>query len=197
MDRKAAILEAAIDLFAERGYFETSTLLIAKRAKVAEGTIFHHFGTKEGLLTQILAVMLSDFFKAAEKLSQRDTDGLTDLLDLVDLFFAFAEIRPKETLILLRDMPCTLAKPEYTNENFHDGVSRFLFWYEASLEKGLKDGSIRDLPKRQTALSILGLINGVLRFIFLHPTAVGERSSLTAEASAFITRSVAAKPEIR
>lgn len=45
-----AILSASLELFAEKGYSNTSTKDIARLADVAEGTIFKHFGSKENLL---------------------------------------------------------------------------------------------------------------------------------------------------
>ena len=46
----AAILEAATDLFAERGPAATSIRDIAARSKVNHGLVFRHFGTKEQLV---------------------------------------------------------------------------------------------------------------------------------------------------
>lgn len=52
------ILRAAIELIAERGFKGASTSEIARRAEVAEGTIFRHFKTKQLLLNQILEPFL-------------------------------------------------------------------------------------------------------------------------------------------
>ena len=46
--------EAAISLFSEKGYANTSTKEIASLAGVAEGTIFRHYKTKDNLLLNIL-----------------------------------------------------------------------------------------------------------------------------------------------
>lgn len=54
MDRRsrthAALRQAALELFAERGYDATTTTQIAHRAGVTEMTLFRHYGTKEALL---------------------------------------------------------------------------------------------------------------------------------------------------
>jgi TetR/AcrR family transcriptional regulator, repressor for neighboring sulfatase len=50
----AAILEAATDLFAERGPAATSIRDIADRAKVNHGLVFRHFGTKDQLIGAVL-----------------------------------------------------------------------------------------------------------------------------------------------
>ena len=43
------IVKAALDLFQSKGFDATTTRMIAKRAKLAEGTIFNYFETKEDL----------------------------------------------------------------------------------------------------------------------------------------------------
>lgn len=48
--KRAALLQAALALFAEQGLNGSSTALIAKRAGVANGTLFFHFTSKEDLI---------------------------------------------------------------------------------------------------------------------------------------------------
>lgn len=50
----AAVLEAATDLFAERGPAATSIRDIAARSKVNHGLVFRHFGAKEQLVGAVL-----------------------------------------------------------------------------------------------------------------------------------------------
>lgn len=49
------ILDAAEELFAERGYAGAATKRIAEAAAVPEGLIFYHFGTKRALLHALIA----------------------------------------------------------------------------------------------------------------------------------------------
>jgi AcrR family transcriptional regulator len=46
---KSAILSAALKLFAEKGFYNTSTRAISRKAGIAEGTLFNYFETKEDL----------------------------------------------------------------------------------------------------------------------------------------------------
>jgi AcrR family transcriptional regulator len=52
--KQKQILEAAIHVFAEKGYSGASTSEIAERAGVAEATIFKHYRTKKGLLLRLV-----------------------------------------------------------------------------------------------------------------------------------------------
>jgi len=47
------LLRAAIELFTTRGYHLTTTPLIARRARLAEGTIYRHFTGKQDLLNEL------------------------------------------------------------------------------------------------------------------------------------------------
>ncbi|MEA3321334.1 MAG: TetR/AcrR family transcriptional regulator [Bacillota bacterium] len=60
-EKHRKILEAAIETFAEKGYAATSTNEIAKKAGVAEGTIFRHYKTKKELLLSIVSPTVAKF----------------------------------------------------------------------------------------------------------------------------------------
>jgi AcrR family transcriptional regulator len=53
-EKEQRILEAAINVFSEKGFSAATTSEIAKQAKVAEGTIFRYFKTKKDILRGIL-----------------------------------------------------------------------------------------------------------------------------------------------
>jgi AcrR family transcriptional regulator len=57
-DTREDILAAARDLFSQQGYEKASMRAIARRAKVDPALIVHYFDSKEGLLTESLALPL-------------------------------------------------------------------------------------------------------------------------------------------
>ena len=56
-DKRNAILDAATRVFAERGLAAAPTSEISKRARVAEGTLFTYFKTKEDLINALYREM--------------------------------------------------------------------------------------------------------------------------------------------
>jgi len=52
-DKREAILDAALELFVERGFFGTAVPEIADRAGVGAGTIYRYFDSKEALVNAI------------------------------------------------------------------------------------------------------------------------------------------------
>ena len=65
LDKEKAILEAAISVFAERGFWNTPTSMISKTAGIADGTLFTYFATKDDL---IQALYLAIKHEVAEEL---------------------------------------------------------------------------------------------------------------------------------
>lgn len=62
---RQAILKSALALFAEKGFYRTTTKAISNKARIAEGTLFNYFKTKEDLalyfFEQELAAMIAKF----------------------------------------------------------------------------------------------------------------------------------------
>ena len=54
-ETRLSILRAAAASFLEHGIQQTSMAAVARRAKVAPGSIFHHFSNREGLIEETLS----------------------------------------------------------------------------------------------------------------------------------------------
>ncbi len=61
--KKARILRAAIDVFADKGFFAARMTDVAKEAQVADGTLYLYFEGKENLLLSIFEDVLSRFIE--------------------------------------------------------------------------------------------------------------------------------------
>jgi len=68
-DKKTAIMDAALKLFTERGFHDTSTAQISKDAGVATGTLFNYFPTKEDLINSL-------YFEVKGRLSRSIKEGI-------------------------------------------------------------------------------------------------------------------------
>jgi AcrR family transcriptional regulator len=60
------LVRAALDLFTTVGYHVSTTPMIAKKAGVAEGTIYRHFSTKSHLLNEIYRGAVAVFAETVE-----------------------------------------------------------------------------------------------------------------------------------
>ncbi len=58
-DTRVQVLDAALSLFTDKGYFNTSVHEIGRVAGVSIGSIYHHFGDKEGLARSLYMMLTS------------------------------------------------------------------------------------------------------------------------------------------
>lgn len=80
--RRLVIIDAALTVFAERGYDGATTAAICRQAGIGSGTFFHYFPTKLDLLLAILTLGTDEVREAAAVYADR-TDPLGVLLDIV------------------------------------------------------------------------------------------------------------------
>src|SRR6476660_3710167 len=64
---RRAILRAALELFAEKGFYRTTTKAISRKAGIAEGTLFNYFQTKEDLALYFFEESLADIMQWYER----------------------------------------------------------------------------------------------------------------------------------
>ena|SRR5947208_16720208 len=60
-DRRRAIMNAALPLFTEKGLAGTAVEDIRTRAKASIGSIYHHFGSKEGVARALYAEAIESY----------------------------------------------------------------------------------------------------------------------------------------
>lgn len=77
--KKREILKAAREVFAENSYQGTSIKSVARKAKVATGTLYLYFTNKESLINMIVDEMFSELLKSIKEERAIYTDGFDKL----------------------------------------------------------------------------------------------------------------------
>ena len=98
---RSAIISAALELFAKKGFSATTTDEIAKKAKVSKGLIFSHFPTKENIL---LAILDDEIDRFLPKFDQNDEarDPKEKLISFINGWLGLLEKEPLLVLLSLR-----------------------------------------------------------------------------------------------
>jgi len=73
-ERKLTILDAALQVFAEKGYHEASVSVIAKRAGISKGLMYNYFTSKEEVLKTLVLEMFDGVVK---QMDINPTEALT------------------------------------------------------------------------------------------------------------------------
>ncbi|MDM0111894.1 TetR/AcrR family transcriptional regulator [Variovorax sp. J22R133] len=78
--RPGELLEAALDLFVEKGFAATKSEEVAARAGVSKGTLFLYFPSKEELFKAVIRENLSGHFRAWNEEFESFTGSTPDML---------------------------------------------------------------------------------------------------------------------
>ena len=96
------ILVAALKLFTEKGYFNTSLTDIGKQTGVSTGVIYHQFKNKQAIANSLYADVISSLNSSVDDIRGRNQSPLQQLREVVDLMFGLAEHGPEVMRFLLR-----------------------------------------------------------------------------------------------
>jgi AcrR family transcriptional regulator len=137
---REALIEAALRLFAERGYADVGTEEIVARAKVTRGALYHHFVDKRDLFRAVfqrveggLMERIGARMKAASDPWELMLNGMRSFLDACE--------EPAVKQIALTDAPSVLGWKEWREiDNRHGlGLTR------AALEGAVAAGVLRPI----------------------------------------------------
>jgi TetR/AcrR family fatty acid metabolism transcriptional regulator len=94
-DKPQQIIEAAVRVFARKGYFSSRVSDIAREAGIAAGTIYLYFKTKEDILTTLFREKMAEFVAKLWKAMADQPDPVAKVRRLVYLHFELLELNPE------------------------------------------------------------------------------------------------------
>ncbi|MBN8208227.1 TetR/AcrR family transcriptional regulator [Bacillus sp. NTK071] len=171
-DKQKRIVEAAIEMFSEKGFAASSTSEIARRAGVAEGTIFRHYKTKKELLlaivTPVMGNLVAPFIvKDLNKVLEKNYEFYEEFLE--------AMVRNRRTFIqkhlpIVRILVQEIPFHEELRAQFIEHVARDIYTrFENIVRHFQEKGELVQMPPssvvRLTISSIMGFF--LARYIFL------------------------------
>jgi len=176
---RQAILKAAKSLFVKQGFAGTSISQIAKKAKINQSLMYHHFESKENLWRLVKTEIIKDYLGEFEKLfSDSRLDGKTMIQRFLRMRIEIGTKKPE-------------IQKMFMWQYIEGGSSalRHIPGYEIQkwtnlVESFQKRGELRqDLPARVILVLISAEANGLLNFINdLHDDAMRQQCIDVAEA---------------
>ncbi len=171
MEKEEKILAAALKLFVERGFHGTPTSQIAKAAGVANGTLFHYFNTKEGLINALYLRIKDEMIRNTLAHLPQEVDIKTQLQYIWEQNIDWALNHP-EKLHFIQQFSyspyiSTLTKAE---------ADQLKTTYWELLQNGIKQGLFKDLPIDLLYLHASQQLYGLLQYLRLHPEQTKDQS---------------------
>ncbi len=164
-DTRAALLLAARELFAEKGYAGTGTEEIVARARVTRGALYHHFRDKPGLFRAVMEAVAGEL---AQRLVTQELAHLTNETDaawgqLCEGVQAFLDACTGSDFqrIVLIDGPAVLGPGAWSDLVEQHGLGLLRTWLQLAID----NHQIDPLPVEPLARLLAALIGEASLYI--------------------------------
>lgn len=156
-DKQEAILDTALRLFCERGFFGTPTSMISKEAGVATGTLFFYFKTKEDLIDTLYRRIKAEAAAAMCRGLENETTARDRLRRIGRNAIAWGTEYPEKMKFMEQFAHSSFVSTTAQEE----GMSRFLFLQDLVVD-GIREGTIRKCDPQLVIFMMASAMSGLI-----------------------------------
>ena len=156
-DLEARIIEAAKDLFIEKGFAETSMSEIASRVGINRPGLHYYFRTKDKMFQAVCGMIGQAILpKVQDILSQRDIPLAQRIESIVDTYYTTFHKSPYLPLFILKEMQRDIGHllDTINSSPAKESLDKLI----ASLQDEMRQGKLRTVPLRIVFLTFYGLM---------------------------------------
>ncbi|MBN2829370.1 MAG: TetR/AcrR family transcriptional regulator [Candidatus Cloacimonetes bacterium] len=161
LQKRDAIIKSAIEVFAQKGFHNAKISDIAKRAKVADGTVYLYFNNKDDLMIQAMSELLTEKLFELKKRLTVEKKAINKLYRFFQIHAqALTGDRNVARFITVELRQCQEfyeKYPEFTP------IADYIDFVEDLITQAIEDGDIRkEINPRAYAMILLGTVDFVV-----------------------------------
>lgn len=151
------IIQAALEVIAENGYHASQVSKIAKKANVADGTIYLYFKNKEDILISVFRERMGQFISKIESSIEEKETSSEKLKTLIEMHYL--QLTESPFLARVTQLELRQSKPELRRE-INKVLKSYLNVIDSVIEQGIREKEIRsDIHPRLIRQMIFGTID--------------------------------------
>jgi TetR/AcrR family fatty acid metabolism transcriptional regulator len=163
--KQGMIIDAALEVFREKGYANARMADIARRAGVSYGLVYHYFGSKEVLFDIIVETWWSDLYSMMDGEIASPAPTRDKLVHIISFFLDTYGSKPNLMSIFVSEV-CR-SSVYHTKE----GLSKFLKFFnlcEQIMSQGQQSGFLsREIPPHHLTYIFYGAIETFISVMVL------------------------------
>ncbi|WP_433680500.1 TetR/AcrR family transcriptional regulator [Nocardia sp. CA-119907] len=167
-DRRRAILEAALEVFAERGYQGATIAIVAERVGLSQQGVLHYFPNKQTLLANVLALRDQNDLDVLPATAQGSATTLDFLAELVERNAERPGIVQSFTVLAAE----SVTQDHPARDYFVDRYAQARTMLTAMLERDLGGEPPRGVSHQDAATLLIAVLDGLQQQWLLSPDEV-------------------------
>lgn len=176
-EKRRLILDAAVRVFARKGYHSSRVGDIAEEAGVAHGLLYHYFTSKEELLETVFRETWSELLEAFARVAESDEPAGEQLRQVAAILLRSWRRDPDLVRVLVREVGRSQTLPSRVDE-----IGSVFRAIEGIVERGQANGQFRDdVEPRLASWIFYGAIEEILTGWVLGQLEEGDEAVAAAE----------------
>jgi AcrR family transcriptional regulator len=160
--RRDSIIDAAVRLWAKKGYDATGIADICREADIGKGALYHHVGSKEDILFEIHNRFVDPMLVYGAEILEADLTPSEALTQLGHRLLAEIAAHRDECSIFIREY---IALSDERFEIVREKRREFSSMVSTLIQRGIDAGEFEDLPVALATQAFLALHNHVYAWI--------------------------------
>ena len=167
--RPQELLDAALELFVEKGFAAARSEEVAQRAGVSKGTLYLYYPSKEELFKAVVRHNLTSLIASGLELAERHHGTATELL--VELMTTWLEHMIDSPAAGIHKVIIAEARnfPELAQFYADEVITPANQLFATTLARGVASGEFRDVPLREASMALIA----PMLFLCLHRHSFG------------------------
>jgi len=160
-ERKDQILNAAEEVFTQKGFSEARMDDIAEETGLSKGTLYLYFKSKENLITAILDRIFQREFEQLEEINSEEVSA-------VEAIWIFTDLAIKDVTTMLRLMPIAYEflalafRNKFVQQALKEYFNRYINILIPVIQHGIDTGEFRQVDAKEAAIATGAVIEGTI-----------------------------------
>ena len=160
-ERKDQIMNAAEEVFAQKGFDEARMDDIAEETGLSKGTLYLYYKSKDDLIIAILDRIFQHEFRTFENLDLAN-------MSATDAIWNFAETTSKDVKMMMRLLPITYEfmglafRNKFVQKAFKTYLNHYLDILIPIIQHGIDTGEFRPADAKEVAIAMGAILEGTL-----------------------------------
>lgn len=191
-DKRQRIIDAAVKVFAEKGFYNAKVSEIAQESGVANGTIYLYFANKDDILISLFEQEMKRIIARMKAEIERESDPLRKIEKFAAIHLSLIEERKELAEVLQVELrQSSKFMKEYRNRKFAEYVNLI----SAIIREGQRQGVVRaDIMPGIAKRAFFGALDEMSRFWVLSKRKKYSVHTAARQIAEFFVNGIASQP---
>jgi AcrR family transcriptional regulator len=154
------ILEAALEVFSDKGFHLATVDEIAERAGLGKGTLYRYFANKETLFNELVRLRLEELEKEANAVLDGQDDVLTMITKYLRIYFTFFDRNQRLYRLVVQE---GLDVGRQVQDLYVKMVMRRIPVLKRKIYAASQQGRLKDVDFQTVFYGVMGFMHGVIQ----------------------------------